>query len=402
MKERDHVPADERAGMGAEEIAPEIPHDLPLQARAIERLPESERALYRRACALLFAEGGLRSLIMGDVPLAGLGVYEALLARSWAARIDDPQEMVHLAEVAVEVAEALDPEEHGEQHVADLQARALAELGNAYRAADQLRSARRTLSSAYFPLLEGTNDPYLRARLFELDASLLGTFRQYRLALPQLWDVFTIYRDLGESHLAGRALITLALYTSYSGDNQEALKLNAEGLKLTDRQRDPILFMMAVHNHLLFLVDLGEYRRAERALFVNRHRLLYHRGIGAVRLRRLEGQINYGLGRLLSAEIAFREAKEQSVKNKKSFLSAIIALDHAMALVSLGREEEAEKEVIAAREIFLSLEIYREFLGTLIYLEERFRKGTATAELIAGTAEYLRRRELEVRPEDLR
>lgn len=402
MKERDHVLEGEYAGMGTEELEPEIPHDLPLQARAIERLPESERIFYRRACALLFAGGGPRSLIMSDVTLAGLGVFEALLTRSWAARIDDPQEMVHLAKVAVAIAEDLDPEEHGAQHVADLQARALAELGNAYRAADQLRSARRALSSAYFPLLRGTNDPYLRARLFELDASLLGTFREFRLALPQLRDVVTIYRDLGESHLAGRALITLALYTCYSGDSQEALKLNAEGVKLTDRQRDPVLFMMAVHNHLLFLVDLGEYRRAEKALFMHRRNLLYHRGIGAVRLRRLEGQINYGLGRLLSAEIAFREAKEASVENRLSFLSAILALDHAMVLVSLGRDEEAEREVIEAREIFLSLEIYREFLGTVIYLEERFRKGTATPELIAGTVEYLRRKELEVRPEDLR
>ncbi len=49
----------------------------------------------------------------------GLGVYEALLARSWAVRFDNPREMCHLARVAVDVAERLDPEVHGWREAMD-------------------------------------------------------------------------------------------------------------------------------------------------------------------------------------------------------------------------------------------------------------------------------------------
>ncbi|HEX7181787.1 MAG TPA: hypothetical protein VF756_08100 [Thermoanaerobaculia bacterium] len=162
VKERVDVPAGEQAGMGADgfspelfkeigtratepagtPIGPEIVQELPLQARAIVRLSQRERARYQRACALLATGGGPRSLIVSGMPLTGLGVYEALLTQSWAARIIDPREMVHLAEVAVEVAQSFDPRGYGAQRIADLRARAQGELANAYRASDRLRSAR--------------------------------------------------------------------------------------------------------------------------------------------------------------------------------------------------------------------------------------------------------------------
>ncbi|HEX7181786.1 MAG TPA: hypothetical protein VF756_08095 [Thermoanaerobaculia bacterium] len=104
----------------------------------------------------------------------------------------------------------------------------------------------------------------------------------------------------------------------------------------------------------------------------------------------------------MSAEIAFRDVKKGLAELGLSFYGALVCLELAMVLVSQGRMEEAEKEVIAAREVFLGLAIYREFLGSVIYLEECFRRGTVTPGLIAATVEHLRQRELEVRPEDLR
>jgi hypothetical protein len=81
-----------------------------------------------------------------------------------------------------------------------------------------------------------------------------------------------------------------------------------------------------------------------------------------------------------------------------SFLGALLTLELAMVLLSQGRVEEAEREVTAAREIFLSLEIYRELLGSILYLEECFRRREATAELIETTVAFLRRKGLEIVP----
>jgi tetratricopeptide (TPR) repeat protein len=313
------------------EIEPEIVLDVPLQAQALARLSRRERASYLRARALLDLGTGARSLSLADVPLAGVGVFEALLARSWAVRFTDPQEMVHLAEVAVEMAKDFD---------ADLLARAWGELANAFRTADRLRSAKQAFGQAYALLPKGAGDPYLRARLFDLEASLLGTLREFPLALRRLSSLSNLYRDLGEDHLAGRALITQALYTSYSGQSEEAIQLNADGLALIDRHGDPLLHLMAVHNHLLFLVDLGRYSQAKRSLFESRQSLIYENRITGLRFRGLEGRISYGLGELVSAEIAFRETKEGLAAAGMSFYGALISLELAMVLLSRSSSNE--------------------------------------------------------------
>jgi hypothetical protein len=310
--------------------------------------------------------------------------------------------MIHLAEVATDVAQGLDPRGYGAKRVADFRARAWGELANSYRVADRWRSSQEAFGQAYAFLQRGTGDLYLKARLLELESSLLGVLQEYYLALRRLEIVADIYRGMGENHLAGRATISHALYTYYSGKVGEAAQLNAQGMALVDRERDPVLHMMAVHNHLMFLVDLGQYSRAKRILFDNQRHLLYRGRIGAMRFRTLEGQINYGLGKFLSAEIAFREAKEGFAEAGMSFHSGLLALQHAMALLCQDRSEEAAAEVIEAREIFLAHGIYREFLGSVIFLEECFERHEATVELVEVTVAYLWRKRLEAEPHKLR
>jgi hypothetical protein len=92
-------------------------------ARRTMHLPKRELKRFRRALALLQSGRGIEALAKdGDMLVKGLGVYEALLARSWAVRFDDPGEMCHLARVALEVAEHLPEEILGESAVKDYQA----------------------------------------------------------------------------------------------------------------------------------------------------------------------------------------------------------------------------------------------------------------------------------------
>jgi tetratricopeptide (TPR) repeat protein len=384
------------------DIEPEILLDVPVQAQSIKRLSQREIARYRRARFLLSSGEGLRSLLVANIPLAGLGLYEALLAQSWSIRFDNPEEMVRLAEAAAEIAQGLDPRGYGSKRVADLQARAWGELANAYRVVDRLRSAQHTFGQAYSSLQHGTGDPYLKARLFDLEASLLGKWREFSLALCRLASLSNIYRDLGEPHLAGRALIIRALYTYYDGGIEQSLALNLEGIDLIDRQRDPALFMLALHNQLLFLADLRLYPKANRLLFDSRQTLIYKDRINALRLRGVEGRINYGLGQLLSAELAFREVKKGSDQAGMSFYYALVSLELAMVLRSQGRIDEALQEIVEAREIFLSLEIYREYLGSIVFLEESFRRHEETPELIEATISHLRRKWLQMGSHQMR
>ena len=382
-------------GEGAVQAAPAGPMDNLLHARALESLHGEELSIYRQARALLDLGCGPEHLFLAEISLTGRGVLEALLGRSWAIRFHSPQEMVRAAEAAVLVAETFDPREHGEREVADLRARAEGELANAYRAADNLLEAELGFGRAYALFGQGTGDRRLRVRLLELESSLLGTQREYALALERLKTVSGVYQDLGEPHLAGRALITRGLYASYGGNTELAVASTEEGLAQIDSRRDPGLFMNAKHNQLLFLVDDGRAQQAKRVLFESRRNLFYDERITALRLRWIEGRIFYGLRELLSAEIAFREVKAGMVAAEMSFHAAITTLDLAAVLLRQGRVEEAEAEVIAAGLIFREKRILREYLGSIIYLEDCFRMKSIQPETIEEVVKYLRAREVE-------
>lgn len=80
-------------------------------ASRLSTLPLSEHHRFQRALSLLSSGRGVVALIDADLALAGLGVCEALLARSWAVRHDNPEEMWHLANVAVHLTMQMSPGE---------------------------------------------------------------------------------------------------------------------------------------------------------------------------------------------------------------------------------------------------------------------------------------------------
>lgn len=356
-------------------------------ARRAATLPPEERDRFREALALLERGGG-------DLEIAGLGVYEALLARSWALRYENPREMCRLARMAVEVAHGFDSGEHGPWKVADHAARAWGELANAYRVADRLRKAEQAFGKAYEFFRAGSRDRRLLMRLLDLEASLLGTLREFDRALERLTTLTAMYRAAGETHLVGRTLITKALYLYYRGDSHEAYKTLNEGAGLIDRERDPTLLYVIAFNRLLLMVDCGQYRDARYFLFKNRIYLNGAGGAARVKLRWIEGLINYGNGDLEVAEISFRAAKKGFQEAEMAFASALAGLDLALTLLRQGRMEEAIREGLESTAMFFSLRIDRELLGSFVFLEEAFRNQALNLADLEETARYLRRMQI--------
>jgi tetratricopeptide (TPR) repeat protein len=366
-------------------------------ARRSASLPSGELKRFRKALALLESGDGVLALARtGDMAPKGVGVYEALLARSWAIRYDNPREMCHLAKVAVEVAHNLDSQPYGARRVADYAARAWGELANAYRIANRYRESEQAFSQAYEFFRQGSRDRRLLMRLLDLEASLLGTLREFGLALDRLTTLSDMYRAEGELHLAGRALITKALYLYYKGDSSKAYETLTEGLSLIDKDRDPSLMVATAVNQLLLMEDCGLFRDARIFLFKNRPWLSRTGHTLALKLRGIEGWISYGLGDLESAEIAFREVKKGFQEAGLGFARALMGLDLAMALMRQGRIPEAVQEGLESTEMFFSLNIQRELLGSVLFLEECFKSETLSLSAIEKTIRFLRRKQVEL------
>lgn len=364
-------------------------------ARRATVLPAEERKRFRKALSLLEAGAGVVALAhKGDLEVEGLGVYEALLARSWALRYDNPREMCHLAKVAVEVVHSLDSGKYAAWRRADHAARAWGELANAYRVADRFREAEQAFGQAYDFFRQGTQDRRLLMRLLDLEASLLGARREFGRALERLTTLASMYRAAGEIHLAGRTLITKALYLYYKGDSHAACRALEEGLGLIDRDRDPSLLGTAVLNQLLLLEDCGQFTEARIFLFNHRAQFSHAGQITALRLRWTEGRIHYGMGRLESAERDFRVVREGFQEAGMSFACALIGLELALTLLRQGRTRDAIQEGLASAKMFLALSIDRELLGSFLFLEEAFKSEVLNLADLEETARYLRRMQI--------
>jgi tetratricopeptide (TPR) repeat protein len=342
----------------------------------------------------LIASGGLEAILERPDCPRGLPLYEALLERSWALRHEDPDQMVQLARFAAMVAERLDPRSLGAQEVADLQCRAWIELGNAYRVADVLDQAESAMGRATERFLQGTGDELLWARLFTILGSLYAARRLFELAATSLNIVSEIYRQHGDEHLAGRALIKKGIFVGYQGDPEEAVRLIGRGLSMVDDHREPGLVSSTLQTQAWFLVDSGRYGEARRALWRLRQREADLGGrLNELKVRWLEGHIAEGLGELDRAERALTTVKQGFEEANLPYKAALAGLELGVVWFRQQRLEETERAILESADTFLSLGIGRELLASVLLLRKAAEMRCLNLVLLRETLDLLRQSE---------
>lgn len=175
--------------------------------------------------------------------------------------------MVRLARMASTLAEELSPDLYDLGQIAEIRLRALTELGNAFRVADELEKATEALDRAAEILIQGTFSDRLSARYFDVLASLYGACRFFEMARFALAISYSTYRRIGDEHLAGGALIGLGIYTGSSGDPEEAVHLIRQGLDSVDEDRDPDLVSSGLQAQVRCLLACGRPHEAKFALW---------------------------------------------------------------------------------------------------------------------------------------
>ncbi|HEX2641782.1 MAG TPA: hypothetical protein VHU81_02240 [Thermoanaerobaculia bacterium] len=347
-----------------------------------------------RKALLILEEGGLEAVARVPRKIQGLALFEALLARSWALRHEDPGQMIQYAWMATKVARNLSVRRYGVQKVADFECLAWAELGNADRVADKLDLAERAFAQAVRLYELGTGDKLLGIHLVDLQASLAADRRQFGLACQALSLVHEFHRNHGDAHFSGRALISKGLYTGYAGEPEEAIRLLQEGLSLLEENREPGLEFAAVHNQLMFLIDCGRFLQARKLLFLNRGRLDQAGGrLNEIRVAWIEGRIAAGLGDLAGAERMLEEVRDGFDAAGRGYDAALATLDQVSVLLAQGRAQESEVWVREAARTFAALRIEREALGAILMLRKAFEMKMATVALVDDVTAFLRRSE---------
>ncbi|HEX5720054.1 MAG TPA: hypothetical protein VF179_28115 [Thermoanaerobaculia bacterium] len=319
----------------------------------------------------------------GEPGFATPDVCEALMDRSFDLRLSDPAAMLRLAELAAQAAEELDVEVYGAKIVADLQARAWAEVANAHRVIGDLPQADRMMTRAVDCRSRGTGDARLLARLSDLGAALACAQRRFDQAFRLLDIGYSIYIKLGDQHSAGRVLIGRGLYAGYTGDPLEGIRYLVHGLNIIDRVREPKLAFQALHNIILLRVELGEYEEARRSL--QQMRPLYARfsdELVNIKLLWVEGKIAAGLGELEEAEATFVEARDRFDQIGLGYRAALVSIDLVSVWLQQSRTDEIRQLVAELLVTFRAVGVEREALAGILLLRDAVECEQATVELL--------------------
>ncbi len=362
-----------------------------------------DTAISAAYAAALEWTGGAKSIRLAPAGAEGLPlpgedafytpqVCESLLERSYAVRLSDPETMLRLADLAANSADGLDSQTYGHAEVADLQARAWAEVANAYRVIGDHGKADRMMVRAVDCRGRGTGDPRILARMADLGASLACAQRRFDEAFRLLDIAHATYTKLGDTHAAGRVIISRGLYAGYTGDPLEGIQYLVHGLNTIDRAREPKLAFQALHNILLLRVELGEYEEARRTL--RQMQPLYQRYLSEleqVKVCWMEGRIAAGLGELEEAESFFLEARESFDEAGLGYRAALVSLDLVAVWLRQGRTAEIRQLIATLLMTFRAVGVEREALAGILLLRDAVECEQATLELLQLIATSLGR-----------
>lgn len=164
---------------------------------------ERERQLAAVQWGSLDGHPPARRLIMArnDERLHHWGLFDLLLEKSRETLETDAAAAAGLAELALAVAERLDPDVYGEERVSDFKTAALAALGDARRRAGDLAGARLAFSQARINLEMGTGDLLEEAGLLGGLVKLLCDLGEYGKAAQSLERASALYRRIGDAPL---------------------------------------------------------------------------------------------------------------------------------------------------------------------------------------------------------
>lgn len=377
----------ERAKMAVQQRIEDLAREEKASRQAVPRLASLPRA---RQWLLVRNSRYLRSSAL----------CEALWAEGLAGERASPTRMIELAELALGVAFELEKERYGDGLVTDLRARAAAELANALRLAGRPQVAREIMAAALELAGNGTGDPLLRARIYDLAAPLFPGEEPEGAASRLLERAFHLYRRFGDEHLAGRILFKRAIASEAAVEPSGRLKLLVQAADLIDPQRDRWLAWASIHSMLWGLVELGRYRAAAELLEESRELYAEFAGrLDARWLARLEGRIAAGLSDAARAEDKLLAAYDEAIGDGDLVHALLVAMDLAALLLPQERLVEARwliEDLLGCAEgaglegeLVSALELLRDHLG---------RPGEATA-LVAEMSKLLGR--LDGRP-DLR
>lgn len=320
------------------------------------------------------------------------GLLELAVERSLERSIQDAERGEELGWLALRISAFLDDARYGVDQLEDLRARAWAYVGNARRIRSDFQGAEEAFQQALSHLQRGTGDLFEQAILLDLQASLRRSQRRFDIAVKLVRKAIALFLEIGDRHRAGRSLVNMSLALFYSGRADESIPVLYRALDLIEPGQDPRLLLMAKHNLILVLTDVGRFLEARRAY---RETQPLYRGFPDAwtqnRRKWIKGKIARGMGQLEQAETLFLAVRDGFVDEGIPYDTALVSLEIALLYAEQGRTAELKRLAAEMVPIFASRHIHREALAALAFFQQAAEAERAGVEVVEKVAAYVRR-----------
>lgn len=336
-----------------------------------------------------------------DSRFVSWGLCELLIRQSCQTAPEEAFEALHLANLAVHVADQLSGREPFEEEwVCQLRSLAWAALGNACRVQGDLVAAEKSFETSDAWWAEGTADSEdalgYEPVILDLKAPLLLAQRCFPEALHLLDRAVALFLEGDpehrDPHLAGRSLITKAGVLIEKGDSESAIEILKKANGLIDPDRDPRLLLCVRHNLVDNLSKMGRHTEAAGLLPDLRELAAAHGSApDRLRLHWVEGRVAAGCGDHDRARTLLAEVRQTFLSDGNVYEAALATLDLVIPDLQEGKTAGVRELVDEMVTVFRDHDVPREALAALLLFQEATRHDTATADLAHKVAASLTR-----------
>lgn len=314
-----------------------------------------------------------RALRIVDSPaMQTWGLHQRLIEASrWYTR-QDPQEAVDIVQLAIMLAELIDPAKlGGEESRQDLLAESYALLGDAQRLASDFENSRHSFNEAWQHEEMGTGNPYTAAYIGRMEAYWMIDLGEFEVAEATLDDALAKYRSVGDVGEEGRILVKMGIAAGYAGDAARGVSHIRRALPLIDTKREPRVWMCAQHDLAWFLAEAGEAKDALEVL--EGARRLYRQfpdDHTQLRLHWLEAKIARGIGKEDQAATILRQLWDEFRARDLRHDLLMVTLDLAEVMVAGGQVDDAAALVRQFFPLMTAWNMHRYALAAWLMLRE--------------------------------
>jgi tetratricopeptide (TPR) repeat protein len=318
------------------------------------------------------------------------GLCDRLSEESRAAARLDPSRAAERGELAVAVAEQLDPRRHGTPAVHGARIRAWAWYGDARRRAGDQTGAASALAMAEHLAERGLGDLRDGADLLWIQAALLAERGRSQDAERLLDQALGVYVTLHDASRQARALIDKARLARAADQVLPAIGLLTEGTDLLDREEDRGELAEALASLLPLLLEAGRGEEARKT--AQRLRSLWTAAgdqAALARLCRNEGKAALLVDRLDEADAAFREGERACLAAALGIEAVLAWMDRGLLYLRQGRLADLRELTADLGPLLRARGIGTGEAAALVLYQQQCVQGSPRAEMLVQLQIYV-------------